>query len=637
MPVKVVERERTLTEALLDTAPVRGVKVVFKAALKFYLVIIAAMLPAAAAEGVFGGGLVGSIAMLLAFGGTVVFFYRGRLRAFRHGRNAVGPPSSTVALEGWSSRGSVVPEAPPGLYIGERLDAEGGRIVLTSSVQARHTYILGKSGTGKTTLLKRLIIQEMERGHGIAFVDPHGDAARDLLNYVPKPRVRDVVYFDPTSETCPHFNPLTLGVDPAKLQADLLSAFKMFFSDSWGFRLEFCLSRALLTLITDEEPHSFADLHRLLIHDDYREPIVARTQNAQLRDFWTREWKTARQSVPAISNKLGQFLTPTSPLERLFSQPDNDLDFATIMNEGKIFIANLAKGQIGDDPAYLVGGLIATGIQQSALARSAIPETDRRPFALYVDEFQNYVVASFATILSEARKYKLSLTLAHQTVGQIPSALYDAITGNVATIVAFAVSADDARRLGKEMHKRRVLVRPRESTADFTLAEFIDYQKGRYRKALEDKELGMSREEVKRYDAQFDTWSGAFEASRFYNARRDEIERTLDLLDRPELNLSLLRELFGSDFEFRDESFPNVDEFLNLPPHHGICRLERAENVFPFRAPLPPPPTPEVSALIFARQREQTRPPAAPDAAPEPPPAPPPAPPPKDEDFNFRF
>src|SRR5262249_40455069 len=159
------------------------------------------------------------------------------------------------------------------------------------------------------------------------------------------------VYFDPTSPACPGFNPLVLAFDPAKLQADIVSAFKMFFGSSWGDRLEFLLSYSLLTLLTDSEPHTLRDLRRLVASDEYRVTISARITSPTLRDFWAYQFEGAKASIPALANKLGQFLMPTSPLERLFSSPRNELDFPRIMNEGKIFIANLAKGQIGDDPS----------------------------------------------------------------------------------------------------------------------------------------------------------------------------------------------------------------------------------------------------------------------------------------------
>ncbi len=354
---------------------------------------------------------------------------------------------------------------------------------------------------------------------------------------------------------------------------------------------------------------------------------------------------------------------PTSPLERLFSSPRNELEFPRIMNEGKIFIANLAKGQIGDDPSRLLGGLIATGVQQAALARAVLPDAERRPFTLYVDEFQNYCVASFETILSEARKYKLALVLANQTLGQLPTSLQDAIFGNVATLLSFAVSHDDATRLRREMHRSRIIVRIKGTPDHVSLADFVRYQKDAYRRALADKWLGMSREEMAEWgDSTRGFFSGVANAAlegaegrssggfiqglredaafnKYMAGRRAEIEHTIACLDRPDLTVATLRELFR-DYDFREESFPDVDDFLNLPPHHGLCRIERADNVFPFRAPLPDAGDPARREAILERQREQAPPAPSPDAASSPATSPPPPtsePTKADEDFHFRF
>ena len=621
MPVKVVGPQRTIGEGLFERFG--------KPVLKFfgYLIVFqlgSTMLGALnQVHDVYNGTAVVGLALACY---AFVFYkpVRWLVRRFRP-----RPDDTTAAEELTPSETGNGAEEPDALYVGDRLDT-GARLTLPVEFRARHTYLIGKSGTGKTTLLKRLLIQEMEHGHGVAFIDPHGDAAQDLLSHVPRERVGDVVYFDPTSASCPAFNPLALGFEPAKLQADIISAFKMFFGSSWGDRLEFLLSRSLLTLILDPEPHSFADLQQLVVNDAYREAIVQRTPSAQLKTFWQFEFDGAKASIPALSNKLGQFLPPTSALERLFSQPTNDLDFSRIMNGGKIFIANLAKGQLGEDPSRLLGGLITTAIQQAALARAAIPEVERRPFALYVDEFQNYVVSSFETILSEARKYKLSLTLAHQTISQLSPALYDAITGNVATIVAFAVSADDAQKLRKEMHRSRVVVRIPETPDYLPLADFVAFQKKLLRTARQDRKLGWTNEEYRDFEA-----LGFAQQLKVQNGRIKELERTLETLDRPDLNVAVLRELF-SGYEFRDESFPSPDDFLNLPPHHAICRIERAENVFPVRGPLPPAPDPAVRAVIFERQRERASARPAP-VVPEPPSAAPPTPKKAEEDFHFRF
>lgn len=647
MPITVVDRQPTFVEALWHTRVGVFVKRGLMSSLKFYGFVLLAVFfgsigDATARALVANTKDVGDIGSWIVGLPVLVYAVRRPIRwtwrvVFRR---PAGLPADLADPPVPSDEPRPSEPDPESLYLGLRLDT-GEPASLDVALRHRHLYVVGKSGTGKTTLLKRLVIQDMEAGRGVAVIDPHGDLARDLLGYVPPLRTHDVVYFDPTLPTCPSFNPFALGFDPPKLQADIVSAFKMFFGSSWGDRLEFLLSYSLLTLLTDTEPHSLGDLRRLVVNDEYRAALVDRITSKSLRDFWTYQFEGAKPSIPALANKLGQFLMPTSPLERIFSDPRNDLDFPRIMNEGKIFIANLAKGQIGDDPSRLLGGLIATGVQQAALARATMSDVDRRPFTLYVDEFQNYCVASFETILSEARKYNLSLVLANQTLGQLPSSLQAAIFGNVATLLSFAVSHDDATRLRREMHKSRILVRIRESPDYVSLADFVAYQKDLYRKALADKKyLGMTREECRDYDAMYSDMRGALAASRRYNARRAEIEHMLGVLDRPDLNVATLRELFR-DYDFREESFPEVDDFLNLPPHHGLCRIERADNVFPFRAPLPPPGDSARCAAVLARQRAEA-PPSPPSPTiddPSPAMVPPTTSEPTkaDEDFHFRF
>lgn len=348
------------------------------------------------------------------------------------------------------------------VHLGEVLEAPEGKetpeLYLDSSLRNRHLYLLGKTRTGKTTLLKRLVIQDMEKGHGVAYIDPHGDAAQELLGNVPQSRINDVIYFDPTSRHSPNFNPLQLPYPPPKLTEDMISVFKMFFSDSWGFRLEHLLRYGLLTLLADSEPHTLRDLRSLYLSPNTRQNIIKNLTNESLLEFWEQEYPTIPQTAAhPIINKLSAFLAPMSDLERIFSTPQNDLDFSAILNQQKILIVNLAKGTLGDEPSRLLGGCITTGIQQAALARALLPPEERKDFYFYVDEFQNFTVASFETILSESAKYRLNLTLANQNLGQLSSSLQRAIFGNIATLVSFQISSDDAPYLRKEMHRSRFL------------------------------------------------------------------------------------------------------------------------------------------------------------------------------------
>jgi len=331
---------------------------------------------------------------------------------------------------------------------------DGQAVQLTADVRNRHTYIIGKTGSGKSSLLRNLIMQDMAAGRGLIYLDPHGDTAQTLLGYVPRDRLDDVVYFCPTDTDCPAFNLLATDYAPDKLTRDMVSAIKMFFGDSWGPRLNQLLTNALATLLLDRvnEPHTLADLERLLLEEDYRDAIARRSPHPKLNAFWLQQFPTmAKDAVHPVLNKLSDLLMPMSPMERIFSAPENSLDLSAIMNGGKILLVNLSKGELGEAGAFLIGGLIVTAVAQAALARVRIPEAGRVDCFLYVDEFQNFIIESFQSILSEARKYHLNLTLAHQYLHQVPSNLQAAIFGNVATVVCLPISADDAGTMQREM------------------------------------------------------------------------------------------------------------------------------------------------------------------------------------------
>lgn len=337
--------------------------------------------------------------------------------------------------------------------------------------------------------------------------------------------------------------------------------------------------------------------------------------NQSLIEFWDYEFPSIPENaVLPIVNKLSAFLAPTSDLERIFSTPENDLDFPAILNGQKILIVNLAKGVLGDEPSRLLGGFITTGIQQAALARASLPPEKRKDFYFYVDEFQNYTVASFESILAESAKYRLNLSLANQALGQLPSSLERAIFGNVATLISFQVSAEDAPKLRKEMHHSRTMVRPPQENEYVSLSDFVAYQKETYSEALNDKFLGMSREERGRIKRQRRaSYSGGFlsgasaelDVQRQLSGRRGEIERALSLLDQGNLDVPLLRELFP-DFEFRQISFPEVDDFLNLQPYHAFCRIAQADNVYAIRCLPAPVPSAERQEEILRFTKSRT-------------------------------
>lgn len=323
----------------------------------------------------------------------------------------------------------------------------------------RHMYVVGKTGTGKTNLFKNMIVQDIQNGEGVAVLDPHGDLVDDLLDFVPPERVEDVVYFDPADEEHPiGLNLLELEDVSQKnlLASGLLDAFKKHFIDiSWGPRLEYLLNNAILTLI--EIPGTtLLGIVRLLSDKNYQKYITYKLKDPVLKDFWEKEYtqmmtnpRLITEAVAPIQNKVGRFLAPPT-IRNILGQRTSSLDLGDILNSGKILLVNLSKGKIGEDNANLLGSLLISRINFTTMQRVAIPEEERKDFFVYADEFQNFAAGSFAAILSEARKYRLSLHLTHQYTAQIPESMQDAVFGNIGTIIAFSVGAPDAKLLEPE-------------------------------------------------------------------------------------------------------------------------------------------------------------------------------------------
>ena len=320
----------------------------------------------------------------------------------------------------------------------------------------RHMYVIGKTGMGKTTLLENMIISDINSGNGLAVVDPHGDLAEKLLNFIPPNRINDVVYFNPADIDYPIAFNVMEHVDPRYrhlVASGLIGVFKKIWADSWGPRLEYLLRNTILALL--EYPDStLLGVTRMLVDDDYRKKVVSKISDPVVKTFWTDEFtKYSKQfmveAISPIQNKVGQFLS-SSLVRNIVSQPHSSIEMRDIMDNRKIFIINLAKGRIGEDYSALLGAMLITKIQLAAMGRVDTPEPDRKDFYLYVDEFQNFATESFAGILSEARKYRLNLIVAHQYIGQLEETVRDAIFGNVGTIIAFRVGAADAEFLEKE-------------------------------------------------------------------------------------------------------------------------------------------------------------------------------------------
>jgi len=324
----------------------------------------------------------------------------------------------------------------------------------------KHIYVLGKTGMGKTELLKNMIIQDIRDGRGVGFVDPHGEAANDVLDFVPKNRINDVIYFNPADLDYPiGFNVMeNVSEDRRHLVASgLMGVFKKIWPDVWSARMEYILNNCILALL--EYPDStLLSVNRMLADEQYRNQVVEKIKDPIVKSFWVNEFARYTQryeveATAAIQNKIGQFIS--SPLIRnIIGQVRSTINIREIMDSGKIFIMDLSKGRIGEESSKLLGGLLITEMQISAMSRVDIPEEQRKDFFLYVDEFQNFATESFANILSEARKYRLSLVLSHQYIAQMEDMVRDAVFGNVGTIILFRIGAQDADFLEKEFAPR---------------------------------------------------------------------------------------------------------------------------------------------------------------------------------------
>jgi CxxC-x17-CxxC domain-containing protein len=328
----------------------------------------------------------------------------------------------------------------------------------------RHIYIIGKTGMGKTALLENMAIQDILAGRGLGFIDPHGEAAEELLDYIPKNRINDVVYFNPADIDFPIAFNVMERVNPEHrhlVAAGLMGVFKKIWPDVWSARMEYILNNTILALL--EYPNTtLLCVNRMLADPEYRKKVVERITDPVVKSFWVNEFARYTQSyeveaTAAIQNKVGQFIS--NPLIRnIIGQVKSKIDMREIMDEGRILIANLSKGKIGEDNSRLLGALLITKLQLAAMSRVDIPEEKRRDFFLYVDEFQNFATEAFVNILSEARKYRLSLILANQYIAQLEemtplgksTRVRDAVFGNVGTIIVFRVGAEDAEFLEKE-------------------------------------------------------------------------------------------------------------------------------------------------------------------------------------------
>ena len=323
--------------------------------------------------------------------------------------------------------------------------------------RSRHVYIIGQTGAGKSGMLELMALSDVFYNQGYCIIDPHGDFAIDNLKFVPESRIKDVVYFNPADTAYPvAFNPLEIS-DPTRkpnICSEVIGVLKRMFGDSWGPRLEHILRYTLLALL-DRPETTLLDISRMLTDKEFRKETLDYCKDVTVLQFWKHEFgqwneKQVNESIAPVLNKVGAF-TANPIIRNIIGQPKSSFDIRKIMDEGKILVVNLSKGLIGEDNAGILGSFLVTKVQLAAMSRSDIPDiAERRPFYLYVDEFQNFATDSFAVILSEARKYGLNLTVANQYVAQMTDSVRDAVFGNVGTTISFRVSADDAPVLVKQ-------------------------------------------------------------------------------------------------------------------------------------------------------------------------------------------
>src|SRR6266542_1762416 len=323
-----------------------------------------------------------------------------------------------------------------------------------------HIYISGRTGTGKSTLLETMAVQDLEGGNGFALIDPHGDLVERIAAHIPPRRQADTLYLNAADPAQLYgYNPLRhVRADHIALAASgLMEVFKKMWPEAWGVRMEHILRNVLMALL--EQPHAtLHDVLRLLLDQNFRKAVAKSLQNETVRTFLLKEFDRfsfgyRADGTAPIQNKVGAFLADPL-LNRILTAPKTDLHIRRIMDEGKVLLVNLGKGKIGEDSSSLLGGLLVTTIGLAAYSRADIPPADRRDFFVYVDEFQSFTTLALANMLAELRKYRVGFTIAHQYLNQLEPDIRHAVLGNTGSIISFRVGAEDAPYLVREFHER---------------------------------------------------------------------------------------------------------------------------------------------------------------------------------------
>lgn len=348
----------------------------------------------------------------------------------------------------------------PNIMIGEREGwGEPQPFGISTDDQRQHIYIIGKTGSGKTTLLRNLIVQHIALGHGVGLIDPHGDLAEEILHHIPPHRADHLCYFNPGDLEFPVVLNLLANVAPDDrhlVASGIVSAFKGIWREPWGPRLEYILYNAVSALL-DCRNATLLSVNRMLTDERYRANVIRQIKDLFIKSFWAEEYagydeRFQREAIAPIQNKFGQFLL-NPVIRNILGQVKMKVSIPFVMNNGRLFIANLSKGRLGHEKANLLGSLLTTQFQLAAMERTNVPEQERRDFYLFIDEFQNFTTDAFASILAEARKYRLDLTLSHQYIDQLPLVIQQAVFGNVGTLIVFRIGYGDAEVIEKEFGK----------------------------------------------------------------------------------------------------------------------------------------------------------------------------------------
>lgn len=323
-----------------------------------------------------------------------------------------------------------------------------------------HTYVIGKTGTGKSTLLANMAAQDLVAGNGFVLIDPHGDLVEGLHKDAVRAGLRDVIYLNATDPSQPYgYNPLRhVREDRIPLAASgLLEVFKKMWGDAWGVRMEHILRNALYALL-EQKNATLSDIPRLFRDKTYRAAVAASLKNEPVRIFWEKEFERysfayRADGVASIQNKIGAFLADPV-MRRILTEPKEAISLRRIMDDGKVLLVNLGKGRIGEDSSALLGGLLVTTIGLAAYSRADTPPASRRDFFVYVDEFQSFTTLAVANMLSELRKYRVGLTMAHQYLHQLEPEIRHAVLGNAGTLISFRLGAEDAGYISREFNER---------------------------------------------------------------------------------------------------------------------------------------------------------------------------------------